>query len=112
MEKGGGGGRGHFAWLGLLKLLTGPTMSVKVRWQIQSVVSHTQITESVPPDARYLPLGESSTDRQDEVWPFMANSSGWMVPVPVPVWLGVAPSPSLVVVVGTTTGGPSILDRS
>lgn len=66
----------------LLKLLTGPTISVKVRWQIQSVVSHMQITESVPPEARYLPLGDNSTDKQEEVWPFMVNSFGWMLVVP------------------------------
>lgn len=35
-----------------LKLLTGPTMSVKDRWQIQSWVSQRQIMESVPPEAR------------------------------------------------------------
>lgn len=57
-----------------LRLLTGPIISVNVRWQIQSVVSHMQITESVPPEAKYLPLGDSSTDRHDEVWPFMVNS--------------------------------------
>lgn len=80
MGKGGKGGGGGVDVLekksDVLRLLTGPTMSVKVRWQIQSVVSHMQITESVPPEARYLPLGDSSTDRQDEVWPFMVNSLG------------------------------------
>lgn len=49
-------------------------MSVKVRWQIQSCVSHRQMTESVPPEARYLALGLSSTDRQEEVWPFIMYS--------------------------------------
>lgn len=65
--------------INVLKLLTGPIMSVKVRWQIQSVVSHMQTTESVPPEARYLPLGDNSTDRQDDVWPFMVNSPGVVV---------------------------------
>lgn len=36
----------------LLRLLTGPTMSVNDRWQIQSWVSQRQIMESVPPEAR------------------------------------------------------------
>lgn len=35
-----------------LRLLTGPTISVKDRWQIQSWVSQRQIMESVPPEAR------------------------------------------------------------
>lgn len=36
----------------LLRLFTGPTISVKDRWQIQSWVSQRQIMESVPPEAR------------------------------------------------------------
>lgn len=93
----------------VLRLLTGPTISVKVRWQIQSVVSHIQITESVPPEARYLPLGDSSTDRQDEVWPFMVNSLGWMLADG-----GDVPSSVVVVVLVREEEEvePSILDRS
>jgi hypothetical protein len=53
-----------------LMLLTGPVMSINVRWQIQSVVSQSAIMESDPPVARKRAVGCISIDKQEEVWPF------------------------------------------
>lgn len=58
----------------VLMLFTGPTMRETVRWQIQSLVSNRAIIESAPPVARYRPVGESSTVRQDAECPFNMNS--------------------------------------
>ena len=49
-------------------------MLVIVRWHSQSVVSHSEMIESLPPVARYLATGDSSTLRHDEVCPARANS--------------------------------------
>lgn len=51
-------------------------MLVMVLWHTQSVVSHSAMIESDPPVARYRPVGCSSADRHDDVWPFMRNSFG------------------------------------
>lgn len=56
-----------------LMLLTGPVISIKVRWQIQSVVSQRAMIESDPPVARKRDVGCSSIDKQEEVWPFNVN---------------------------------------
>lgn len=56
-------------------LRTGPTMLVIVLWQIQSVVSQSAMMESVPPVARYRPVGCSSAVTQDDVCPANMNSS-------------------------------------
>ena len=53
-----------------LMLLTGPVISIKVRWQIQSVVSHMAMIESDPPVARKRAVGCSSIEIQEDVWPF------------------------------------------
>ena len=51
----------------VLMLLTGPTIRVTVRWQIQSLVSKREMIESAPPVARYRPVGESSVVRHEAV---------------------------------------------
>ncbi len=58
-----------------LMLLTGPASRETVRWQIQSLVSQRAIVESDPPVARYLPVGDISAVKQDDVWPWRRNSS-------------------------------------
>lgn len=52
-----------------LMLRTGPVISISVRWQIQSVVSHSAMIESEPPVARNRAVGCISIERQEEVWP-------------------------------------------
>lgn len=63
----------------LLRVRIGPVMPVSVRWQIQSSVSHSAMSDSEPPVARYRAVGCSSVDRHEAVWPKSLNSDGGLV---------------------------------
>src|SRR5690348_9284661 len=56
-------------------LRTGPFTFVMVLWHIQSVVSHSAMTLSSPPLARYRAVGWMSIEMHDDVWPLSENSA-------------------------------------
>lgn len=95
----------------LLRLRTGPSILVTVRWHVHFAVSHSAIMASEPPVARWRPVGLKATVRHSDVWPRSANSapvvslSSSAVP-----WLATAPA-KLPRKHGSRSGNDSILVR-